>query len=263
MRAGAHVRIEKPPAASSTQVQEMLQVSAETGKFVGVGFKKMFFPAHTKAREIIERPEFGSVTSITARYPQTLPPVEQRSDDRKMMRFLDHIVHPYSTLRYLGGPIESVYVERNPHSGPSVTIIRFVSGAVGCLHLPSASGHAPVERTEIVGENASIVVDNNIRVTYYRGGSGPKGGYGRAPSYYGDDDSAPLHWEPEFSLGQLYKEGIFVLGYAPEIRYFSECVLNNQPPQVGNLDDAFELLKVYEAYRKPDGARVVINVPQS
>jgi predicted dehydrogenase len=48
MRAGAHVRIEEPPAASSTQVQEMLQVSAETGKFVGVGFKKMFFPAHTK-----------------------------------------------------------------------------------------------------------------------------------------------------------------------------------------------------------------------
>jgi predicted dehydrogenase len=77
----------------------MMSASRETGKFVAVGLKKMFAPANVKAREIIARPEFGGVSTITARYPQHLPPVEQRGDARAMLGFLDHIVHPYSVLR--------------------------------------------------------------------------------------------------------------------------------------------------------------------
>ena len=90
MNADAHAWIEKPPAASSSEIREMMKVSAKTGKHIGVGFKKMFFPANQKAREIIQRPEFGAITSITARYPQALPPVEERSSSKKMQSFLDH-----------------------------------------------------------------------------------------------------------------------------------------------------------------------------
>ncbi len=262
LRAGAHVWIEKPPAASSAAVRQMQQVSAETGKFVAVGFKKMFAPANVKAKEIVSRPEFGPVASLTARYPQSLPPLAERHDDRAMCGFLDHIVHPYSVLRLLGGPIESLCVEREARTGASVTLLRFTSGAVGSLHLPAKpSDMAPKERTEIVGDSASVVVENNLRVTYYRPG-GPVGEYGRAPTFYGPDEHAPLHWEPEFSLGQLYNKGLFLLGYAPEIRYFCDCVLHNRPPERGSLGDALELLRVYEAYRQPDGQRVVLSPPE-
>jgi len=88
LRAGAHVWIEKPPASSSGEVREMIRVSSETKRHIGVGFKKMFFPANAKAKEIISRPEFGPITSITARYPQSLPPIEDRGDQRKMVSFL-------------------------------------------------------------------------------------------------------------------------------------------------------------------------------
>ena len=59
MQAGVHVWIEKPPAASLAEVEAMHTVSQATGRFVSVGYKKMFFPAIAKAREISQRPEFG------------------------------------------------------------------------------------------------------------------------------------------------------------------------------------------------------------
>lgn len=260
LRAGAHAWIEKPPAASVAEIEGMMQVSRETDRFVLVGFKKMFFPANVKAKEIISRPEFGPISAITARYPQSLPPASERHDDRKMQGFLDHMAHPYSLLRFLAGPVASLYVERSETTGGSVTAIRFASGAVGSLHLAGgSSGMSPLERTEIIGRGANVVVDNNLRVTYYRPGA-PEGGYGRAGNYYRlDDDAAPLVWEPEFSLGQLYNKGMFLLGYAPEIRYFCDCVLENRAPEYSGLVDALELLRIYEAYRQPEGQRITIN----
>ena len=253
MRAGAHVWIEKPPAASSAEIQQMMAVSRQTGKFVSVGLKKMFFPANVKAKEIISRPEFGPISTITARYPQTLPPLAQRHDASAMLGFLDHIMHPWSVLRYLAGPAESIFVQR-ANNGATITTIRFASGAAGSLHLPAANGTgSPHERTEICGGTDNVVIDNNIRVTHYRKGPGPEGGYGRAGTFYGEDSAGAISWEPEFSLGQLYNKGIFLLGYAPEIRYFCQCVLDNTPPQVCNLDDALEMLRIYEAYCQPDG----------
>ncbi len=258
MNAGAHVWMEKPPAASAAEVEAMMRTSRETGRFAGVGFKKMFFPANVKAKKIIDAPEFGPVRTITARYPQRLPPSGERKDMDVMKGFLDHIMHPHSVLRLLGGPIESLFVEREENSGASITAIRFASGVVGSLHLSHGqSGMAPLERTEVVGGGANVVVDNNVRVTYYRPGRAD-GGYGRAGTFFGADETGALFWEPEFSLGQLYNKGLFLLGYAPQMLYFCQCVLESRPPQVGNLDDALELLRVFEAYCQPDGQRVRI-----
>jgi predicted dehydrogenase len=256
LAAGAHVWIEKPPAASVEEIEGMALASEKAGRNVGVGFKKMFAPANRKAREIVGRPEFGKTHTITARYPQPLPPHEERADDRRMVGFLDHVVHPFSVLRLLGGPISGIRVEREPRSGASFTTVRFAGGALGCLHLTAGGlANAPLERTEIVGEGGMVVVDNNIRVTYYR--SGPSAGpYGRAANYFGADDGAALTWEPEFSLGQLYNKGLFLLGYAPEIVDFCERSISGQPLEHGSLDDALDLMRVYEAYRQPDGTDV-------
>lgn len=253
LQAGAHAWIEKPPASSVAQVQEMIAASQQTGKYIGVGLKKMFFPANRKARAITQQPDFGRITSITARYPQSLPPFADRSDSRKMLGFLDHMVHPHSLLRYLCGDLEWLFVNRSDHNGAAVVSLRFRNGIIGSLHFAQGqSGMSHLERTEIVGEGANVIVDNSIRVTYYRRG-GVAGGYGRAADYFGADNTAPLIWEPEFSLGQLYNKGIFLLGYAPEIRHFTTRLLEGQPPEYGTLEDALEILRIYEAYQGPDG----------
>jgi predicted dehydrogenase len=254
LRAGAHAWIEKPPASSSAEIQEMIQVSSETKRHVGVGFKKMFFPANVKAKEIVSCPDFGPTTSITARYPQSLPPFEDRSDSRKMISFLDHIVHPHSVLRLLGGTIQWIFVNRNSAIGSATVSIRFTNGAAGTLHLSAGqSATSFLERLEIIGDGENLVVENNIRLFHYRRTKN-KMQYGRSGDYFGavTDDSAPLFWEPEFSLGQVYNKGLFLLGYAPEVIQFTTRLLDGKGPAYGTLEDALELLLIYEAYLQPD-----------
>jgi predicted dehydrogenase len=254
LRAGVHAWIEKPPASSSAEIREMIRVSSETKRHVSVGFKKMFFPANVKAKEIASRPDFGPITSITARYPQSLPPFEDRSDPRKMISFLDHIVHPHSVLRLLGGPIDWIFVNRNSRIGSATVSIRFTSGAAGNLHLsPGQSPTSFLERLEIIGDGENLVIENNIRLVYYRR-SRSRIEYGRSADYFDalTHDSAPLYWEPEFSLGQLYNKGIFLLGYAPEVIQFTTRLLDGKGPAYGTLEDALEFLQIYEAYLLPD-----------
>lgn len=261
MRAGAHVWIEKPPAASTAEVRQMMAAEAETGRFVMVGLKKAFFPAIVRAREIIDSPVFGSPTSIVVRYPQSLPPAERYTDPKAMLGFLDHLCHPASILHRLMGPVASLFYQREPVNGAVAANLRLRSGAVGLLHLCAGqSGAGPLERVEVVGQGSHVVVENGCRLTYYRRGGRGEGGYGRSASFIGPDESAPICWEPEFSLGQLYNSGLFLLGYAPEILQFCESALAGTRPPHGNLDAALEVTKLYEAFLQPEGRLIPIPV---
>ena len=71
MRAGMHVWIEKPPAASLAEVEALRTVSRATGRFVAVGYKKMFFPAIAKAREISQRPSSGTLRRWRSGIPRS------------------------------------------------------------------------------------------------------------------------------------------------------------------------------------------------
>ena len=75
----------------------------------------------------------------------------------------------------------------------------------------------------------------------------------------GDDDTAPIYWEPEWSLGQLYNKQIFLLGYAFEVQEFADCVRENRKPTRGSLESARELMKLYEAFHHPPGQIIPIN----
>jgi predicted dehydrogenase len=260
MNAGCHAWIEKPPASSVLEVQQMIEVSLRTGKFTMVGFKKTFFTAIMKMKEIISSKEFGKPVSIYVRYPQGIPEFSGREDPHKMLGFLDHIGHPASILHYLMGKIKTVYFERESLHGGTIAVLTFLDGGIGCLHLAAgASGTSPLERVEVIGNGCNVVVENGIKLTYYRKGERGVGGYGRSSSHIGNDETAPIYWEPEFSLGQLYNKGIFMLGYAPEIIYFSECVLKNKPPEKSNLETALEVTKLYEAYKNHGGIKIELN----
>lgn len=248
LRAGSHVWMEKPTASSLQQVKELQQVSEQTGRQVMTGIKKVFTPAMRKAKAIMESPEFGPVSSISVRYPQSLPPESDRRDGRAMRGFLDHIYHPGAVLGFLGGPVDRLSYEWEPNAGGSVSTLRFTSGVIGSLHLAAgAASNAPLERVEIIGRGANVVIDNSVKITYYRPGAKPS--YGRESSYIVDDAVAPLSWEPEFSLGQLYNKNLFYLGYVPEILHFCDAVLTDSAPTLGTLEQVCDIMALYETYQ--------------
>jgi predicted dehydrogenase len=259
LKAGAHVWMEKPTASSIREVQELIACSKEMNRYVMTGLKKTFFPAIEKAKQIISSPEFGKPSSLYIRYPQNMPSFADRSDLTKCRSLLDHIFHPGSIIHYLMGKIGQVSYQWEPVNGGSITSMRFLSGAIGTMHMSAgASGSSPLERLEIVGEGANVIVENGVKLTYYRKADRPA--YGRSASFIVDDAVAPLHWEPEFSLGQLYNKNIFYLGYVQEVLHFCESVLSGQPPQKGTLQDALEIVKLFEAYRtQPEGTMIKLN----
>ena len=261
LEAGCHVWMEKPTAGSVADVRELIAASEQANRFVMSGLKKIFFPSIVRAREIIDSGEFGQPTSMYIRYPQSMPPLEDRGDLRKVKGLLDHIYHPASIINALMGPVETFSYQWEAISGGSIASLTFTSGAIGTLHMPGGgSGTAPLERVEVVGEHASVVVDNGVKVTYYRPAQRPA--YGRSASYLVDNESAPLFWEPEFSLGQLYNKNIFYLGYVQEVLHFCESVLTGVPPTRGTLEQSLEIVKLFEAYCTTEpGVEASINPP--
>lgn len=263
MRAGCHVWIEKPPAASLAEVEAMMATERETGKFVQVGYKKMFVPTYEKAREIGQRPEFGGINQLTVRYPQSLPPPETRYDlagNPLAVSFLDHLFHPMAIIQLIGGDVTSMTYTWEARAGGMIALFTLAGGGIACLHSSGGqSPNAPREHVEVIGRGAHLVVDNGIRLTYYRPGPGLF--YGRAPSFLTADDHAPLVWEPEFSLGVLYNDNAFILGYVPEIRAFCTSVLANTPPPKADLRDTWMMMQVYEAFRQPGGQQIALSAP--
>ncbi len=270
MRAGCHVWIEKPPASRTSQIEKMQRVSEETNKFVAVGYKKMFYPSYEKMKEIIDSPEFGQPTTIYLRYQLSMADPSLRDSD-KHWKWPMSICHPASALQYLLGPINDLFYRREP-TGDVGAVVTFSCGTIGVLHFTGRqSASSPMERIEVFGEGANVLVDNGVRLTYYRNG-GERGGdtyYHKggptADNYIGADATAPIYWEPMFSRGSLHNKAIFLLGYVGEVSYFADCVLNNQHPTRANLEDAWHVTRLFEAFRYGDPGTVIrladINVP--
>src|SRR5690606_24249740 len=179
LAAGAHVWMEKPTAASVAEIRQLAEAAEAADRFVMTGLKKIFTPAMEKVKKIITSEEFGGISSVFVRYPQSLPEPDRRSQLPAMRGFLDHIYHPAAILHYLAGPVSRFSFEWEPNAGGSVASLRFASGVIGTLHL--AAGQAstsPLERVEVLGRGANVVVENGVRLTYYR--PGPRLKYGRS-----------------------------------------------------------------------------------
>jgi len=250
LRAGFHTWIDAPPCSSASEITPMTEACIASHKYIATGFKRMFAPAYLKVAQIIEDPSFGGVSSFSLRYPLALPPAEQRRDPKAMAAFLD-FVQPYSLLVRLFGECEGFTYLRSPVSGGVVINLRYRRGIVGTMHLTGGQAvTSPLERLEVVGNGANVVVENGIRLIYYRpGGSRGEATAGRTESYIGPDETAPIIWEPEFSLGQLYNKQLFLEGYVGCIRHFAERLLVNEPPKQGNLVEMMHIMTVYDKIR--------------
>jgi len=247
LKAGFHTWVDEPPCFSADEVMTFTSACMTCHKYIVTGFKKMFVPAYLKVLKIIEDPSFGGVSSFSLRYPLIMPAAGKRSDPLEMSSFLD-FVRPYSLLLRLFGECQGFSFVRSDVSGGAVFNFRFRQGVVGSLHLAGGqAGTSPLERLEVVGNVANVVVENGTRLIYYRpGGSRGEGEFGRIDSFIGPDDAAPIVWEPEFSLGQLYNKQIFLQGYVGCIDHFAQRLLINEPPRHGNLVHMLHIMNVFD-----------------
>ncbi|OPZ05575.1 MAG: hypothetical protein BWZ10_03029 [candidate division BRC1 bacterium ADurb.BinA364] len=161
-------------------------------------------------------------------------------------------------MLFLAGMPDTLYYDRAA-SGAGTAIFSFASGLLATLHFTGgASNNGGMERTMIVSDSGRhIIVDNNTRVSLHRH---PGAAYGASPSYFlGDPGQATAVWEPEFSLGQLYNKGLFLLGYYGEIDEFARSILERRPPAKCGMDHAWQATRIFEAFAEGPGKRIALS----
>lgn len=253
---GCHAWTDKPLASSAGAVRKLIALRDRVGKVASVEVKTMYYPARQKVREIVRDPAFGRPVSITVRYPLHVPQHAGASlDDREVRSCVGHLWHPFGASLVTFGRIECIQLQPAPAGGGGVALATFRQGAVGAFHCAAGqAGTSVLERLEVIGEGANVVVENATRVTYYRKRS--PGPYGRTPSYLTEAEQAPLVWEPELTLGQLYNMNSFIQGYAQSIIAFVAAAMGEAPLEYGTLEDGLEILKIFEALRESGGQPV-------
>ncbi|WP_401000733.1 Gfo/Idh/MocA family protein [Agromyces sp. GXQ0307] len=253
--AGLHVWLEKPVGTSVADVDSM--IAAQGDRIAVVGYKKVFMPAATKARELLALDEFGPLHTMSGIYPMNIP----RGDDESIARggknrWLIDGCHPTALLLSLAGPAAQVAVHRaDDDSG--VLVIRHESGTVTSLHLAdSAPAFQPVERYFMVGQGRSVEIRNSRSITYQRG---IPFSYATGTTFAPEGlDSGGITWEAQDGMNTLENKAVFTQGMYGELKYFLDCVLAGRPAEVSGLAFARQVMQVFEAAVRSDGDLVDI-----
>ena len=258
MSHGLHVWMEKPPGMRRSDIDRM--IASRGDRICAVGFKKAYMPATRKAFHLLSQPEFGSLRSILALYPMTIPRNGQAVlDSGNFINWLANGCHPLSLIMSLGGPVEHVTTLRGPGDDPvGSVLLQFANGAVGNFHLAGGSPRAQaMERYEIFGQGQSITIDNSAKVTYNRGIDFK---YAQTNDFTGaDNETGSVSWEVSHMLATLENKALFIQGFYNELLDFCTAIQGGTPLQIADLEFARQVMGVYEAALLSDGDAVALS----
>jgi UDP-N-acetylglucosamine 3-dehydrogenase len=98
LRAGKHVLVEKPIAASAAEGRKLTALADERGRVLAVGHVERFNPAVTELKRLIDSGRMGTTLSVVARRVGVMPPQIRDADV-----IVDLAVHDIDIFRFLLG----------------------------------------------------------------------------------------------------------------------------------------------------------------
>lgn len=148
-KAGAHVLVEKPMAASDEEAAAMIEAAQASGVYLMVGHNQRLMPPHVKAKEVLQTGKLGRVLSFRTSFGHPGP--ENWSVDGKGSWFFrkeeaimgamgDLGVHKADLIRWLledevavvGGLISTIDKQTDVDDN-AVCVLQMKSGAIGSL----------------------------------------------------------------------------------------------------------------------------------
>jgi len=230
LQMGVHVLVEKAPAVTVEEAQQMLATSQSTGKIVMVAHQKRHGTAYKKAREIVTNSnDFGKIVQIEAKM-------------HGMPRFptnfsclMEWQIHNIDLLRSFGGDIDSLSVMSTIYGKNTAALgllIKFDNGTVGVVGWGTYGGPGPnCERLEIISDRGKgVIVENAYDVVYY-------------------DGSWERRWRPDWNPC-LDNQSQILMGYVGEIVHFIESAQNNTTLGASIEDGVKNLATLYEIARQ-------------
>ena len=136
LRAGAHVLVEKPIAATRDEAEQMIEAARAARRMLTVGHIERFNPAIRELRRRLADGELGRIFEIRA---TRLGPFPARIRDVGVV--VDLAPHDLDVMRYLLGsdPVR-LYAEteqriHTDHEDLFVGVLKFANGAIGLLDI--------------------------------------------------------------------------------------------------------------------------------
>jgi len=238
LRRGCHIFIEKPPAITAAQTQELADAAEAAGKVGMVATHWRHAPAHRMARRVADEPEFGPVLGFRCTYAAPGPKTPIWDVDSTVRGFLlGQVIHPVDCMRFLvGDEVAELYAaiaECDDGAASYAVTFRFAGGAVGTMDL---FGGVPalVMETAITGASGRCIeVTDAEHTTYYN--EQPALGQG------GYQDTPAATWR-QGNLDRSYGRP----GYLQELQHFAAALVAGEQPRA-SLADSVANLRILEA----------------
>lgn len=254
---GLPLFVEKPPAPTLAQTQELADLARQHKTFFMTGFMKRFGMTYRKAQELITAGQFVPAASRFQYGHWAM------TDLRSMLLFM--CAHPLDLALTFFGQATSVrsalYRDQRQAISLAVTL-RFASGRWAQLML-DASQPRIQERVEISGtmdgNNALLVMDNVEHLELHR--QKHNGVDLHAPSLDTINPQFELAdiqvWRPDHSLPNMGQTRHFNQGFAGEVREFIDAI-SEKRHAVPGAAESIAVMRLIEAIAaKPDGETIL------
>ena len=222
--AGKHIFCEKPIALELETIDQTLDVVAQSGVKLFIGFNRRFDPSFREAREMVANGKIGTphIVRITSRDPNP-PPVSYVEVSGGMFR--DMTIHDFDMARYLindeitelfamGAVLVDPAIGEAGDIDTAIISLRYQSGAVGAIDNSRKAVYGYDQRVEVFGSDGVIVVGNHT------------------PHNAVLSDKHGVHGaKPLFFFLERYTEA-----YIAEMQAFIDCIVNDTPPPVTGID---------------------------
>lgn len=229
LQRGLRLFVEKPPALSLVQAEELVEIADQNRTWGMVAFMKRFAPANVLAKEFMTTPDFGTLSSLTLMHG-----CGPYDDIRRMMYF--NGIHMIDLGRFLGGEVERVFAYRcdggKGNYGISATW-QFKNGAVAQLNQNSGQTWRDCfESVYISGAQAGILLDasREVKVMY----DGAQFARGDAIELFGFSATHAVSG----NMAGWAAGGHYQRGYWGELSHFARACLGLEKPSPDLMDSA-------------------------
>ncbi len=241
---GLPVFIEKPPAPSAREAEEIASAAARSGRPCIVGFMKRYSTANRIAGNVLRGSAFGRSASLLGQYMTA--PTYFAGDPDYTGFFLHHCVHAMDLVPWLmNEPVVSVQARAHTLEPGKLLLhvgFGFASGALGTVIMGThQSRGTPMEYWQVMGDHTRVEIRNVHEVRWYR-----------APPFKAGDPAAALDpaqdallWEPNLTAAANEDHK----GYHALLSALLAAV-RGEPSDAPTIEDGVRAMRVLEAMRR-------------
>jgi len=235
------VFVEKPPAINAAEAEAFATTAAEAGAWGMVAFMKRFSSGYTIAKQVVEAPWFGPVSTLSVKYSNGDYPPIWGLESGGLSYLTGQAVHIFDLIQHFAGPVGEVYaryLERSRANHGFAVTVAFRNGAVGTLNLNSfESWECFDEWLTVGGLRNYLTVDDMLYVNVYREEAWEHLPKGDLASNFSQA------WRP---AGSVSPDMRMLIGYRQELREFAHCLLEGRRPGP-DLEAGVAAMRVGEA----------------